>query len=275
MRVDAHQHFWRISARGDAWPPPQLTALYRDFMPSDLAPLLQQHRIDATILVQSLPTADDTRFMLALAARHDFIRGVVGWVDLEAAAAPALIADFARDPLFKGVRPMLQDIADDEWILHAALAPGIDALQEHGLSMDALVLPRHLPSLLEFAGRFPALPICIDHAAKPSIAGGAMAPWMDNIARLAALPQVVCKLSGLVTEAAPDWQVAELAPYARHVLDCFGAPRVLWGSDWPVLDLATDYGRWMAASEVLLAHLDENERAQVMGLNAQRFYRIA
>jgi L-fuconolactonase len=275
MRVDAHQHFWRINRRGNAWPPPKMTALYRDFMPADLAPLLQRHRIDATVLVQSLPMLDDTRFMLDLAARHAFIRGVVGWVDLEMADVSALIGNLARDPLFKGVRPMLQDMADDEWILNAALAPAIGALQEHSLSLDALVLPRHLPSLLAFARRFPALPICIDHAAKPPVARAALAPWMDDIARLAALPQVVCKLSGLVTEAALHWQAAELAPYARHVLDCFGARRVLWGSDWPVLNLASDYGHWLETSEILLAHLDENERAQVMGLNAQRFYRIA
>jgi L-fuconolactonase len=202
------------------------------------------------------------------------VRGVVGWADLKAAGAPARLRQLAGHPLFKGVRPMLQDLDDDAWIADAALAPAVAALIALGLSFDALVLPRHLPSLLVFARRFPALPICIDHAAKPDIAGGLRSPWADDLARLAELPNVVCKLSGMVTEAGTDWQVGQLAPYAGHVLACFGAGRVLWGSDWPVLNLASDYAGWVGASAQLLARLDDGERAQVMGLNAQRFYRL-
>lgn len=274
MRIDAHQHFWLLANRSGAWPPPDLAEIHRDFLPTQLMPLLKQHGIDATVLVQSLPNHDDTFFMLDLAARHAYIQAVVGWVDLKAADAAERIGTLAAHPKLKGLRPMLQDIADDDWIADPALAPAIDAMRLHRLSLDALVLPRHLPSLLIFANRFPQVPIVIDHAAKPPIANGALQPWKDNIASLAALPQVHCKLSGLVTEAAAQWQAADLQPYVDHVLDTFGAHRVIWGSDWPVLNLAADYGRWIETTDLLLRGLDELARKQVLGLNAQRFYRI-
>lgn len=274
MRVDAHQHFWLLADRGNAWPPPELAALHRDRTPAQLRPLLQEHRIVATVLVQSLPSRADSLFMLDLAARHSFVRAVVGWVDMKAADAPAQIAELARHAPLRGLRPMLQDLADDDWIDDAALAPAVAAMLRHRLSLDALVLPRHLPALLRFAQRFPELPIVIDHAAKPPIAGGQLQPWQDDLARLAALPQVHCKLSGLVTEAAQPWQTADLQPYVAHVLELFGPRRVMWGSDWPVLDLAGGYGRWVEAGDALLAHLDAPSREQILGLTACRFYRI-
>lgn len=273
-RVDAHQHFWRLADRVGAWPPPELAAIHRDFAPQDLAPLLARHDIARTVLVQSMPNEDDTHYMLGLAKRCAFIGGVVGWVDLKAADAPARIAALARDPLLKGLRPMLQDMDDERWIDDAALAPAAEAMRLHGLSFDALVLPRHLPALLAFAERYPDLPLVIDHGAKPAIARGALQPWQADIARLARLPHVHCKLSGLVTEAGGTWSVEGLRPYVEHILDAFGPRRVIWGSDWPVLDLAADYGQWLAASETLLAGLDGASRDDVFGLNAARFYRL-
>lgn len=274
MRIDAHQHFWLLAQRNGAWPPPELGAIHRDFLPAQLIPLLQRHGIGGTVLVQSLPNLDDTLFMLDQTASHPFIKAVVGWTDLKAADAPESIARLARNPLLKGLRPMLQDLPDDDWIADSALAPAVEAMLRHRLNLDALVLPRHLPSLLVFAKRFPALPIVIDHAAKPFIVRGEMQPWSDDIARLAALPQVYCKLSGMVTEAGAQWKAADLQPYVDHVLEVFGAQRVMWGSDWPVLDLAADYGRWVETSELLLSGLGEAERREVLGLSAQRFYRI-
>lgn len=274
MRIDAHQHFWQLAARHGGWPPPELAAIHRDFTPADLQPLLAAHGIDATVLVQSLPDEADTRFMLDLAARHPFIGAVVGWTDLKAPDAPARIAALAAHPKLRGLRPMLQSQGDDAWIDDPALDPAIEAMLRHGLAFDALVLPRHLPALRAFALRHPRLPIVIDHIAKPAIADGAPGPWLADIAGLAALPQVHCKLSGLVTEAGPCWSVERLRPYAAHVLAAFGPARVMWGSDWPVLDLAADYGTWLAASAALLAHLDEPARQAILGLNAQRFYRI-
>ena len=274
MLVDAHQHFWRLADRHGAWPPPDLAAIYRDFFPPDLAPLLAQHGVARTVLVQSMPNEDDTRFMLGLAHAHPFIGGVVGWTDLKAPDAPRRIAALAADPLLKGLRPMLQDLDDDDWIDDPALAPAVAAMLRHGLSFDALVLPRHLPALLAFAQRHPILPIVIDHGAKPLIAAGVQEPWRADIARLAALPQVCCKLSGLVTEAGADWDVDRLRPYVDHLLASFGPRRLIWGSDWPVLTLAADYARWLAACAALLDGLAEADRQAVFGLNAQRFYRI-
>ena len=274
MRIDAHQHFWRIADRKGSWPPAALAAIHRDFDPADLAPLLEQHGIARTVLVQSMPNEDDTHYMLGLASRNAFIGGVVGWVDLKGGEAPARIAALARDPHLKGLRPMLQDEADECWIDDAALAPAAEAMIHHGLSFDALVLPRHLPSLLAFAQRHPGLPIVIDHGAKPLIAAGELEPWRRDMAALARLPQVHCKLSGLVTEAGASWNVEQLRPYTDHIVQAFGPRRVIWGSDWPVLHLAADYAQWISASETLLAGLDDSARADIVGLNAARFYRI-
>ncbi|AMP01077.1 amidohydrolase family protein [Collimonas arenae] len=273
LRIDAHQHFWLLANRSGQWPPAELAAIHRDFLPQQLAPLLKQHGIDGTVLVQSLPSVTDTLFLLALAERAPFIQAVVGWADLKSRNAVEQIALLASHRKLRGLRPMLQDLADD-WIADPLLEPAIAAMQRHRLSLDALILPRHLPALLAFAQSHPNLPIVIDHAAKPPIASAEMTPWREHISRFAALPQVYCKLSGLVTEASSVWQEGDLQPYADHILDVFGASRVIWGSDWPVVNLAADYGRWLATTESLLSKLDPLQRQQVMGLNAQRFYRL-
>ena len=274
MRIDAHQHFWQLAARAGSWPPPSLAAIYRDFAPEDLAPLLVEHGVAGTVLVQSLPSEDDTQWLLALADKSSMIRAVVGWTDLLASSAPAAIARLASKPKLKGLRPMLQDIDDEQWIANPALAPALNAMVEHGLRLDALVLPRHLPALLQCARDYPQLEIVIDHAAKPPIADAAFGDWREHMAQLAALPNVHCKLSGLVTEAKPDWNVEDLRPYVDHVLAVFGAQRVIWGSDWPVVDLAGGYGAWLAASETLLSHLGQQDRNDIFGFNALRFYGI-
>lgn len=272
MRIDAHQHFWQLAARAGGWPPPSLAAIYRDFAPEELAPLLAEHGVAGTVLVQSLPSEDDTHWLLALADRADFIRAVVGWTDLLAPDAPSAIARLASNTKLKGLRPMLQDLSDERWIANPALAPALSAMVEHGLRFDALVLPRHLPALLQCARDYPRLAIVIDHAAKPPIADAQFGRWREDMAQLAALPNVHCKLSGLVTEAKPDWNTGDLRPYVSHVLEVFGAQRVIWGSDWPVVDLAGGYGAWLAASETLLAHLGQQDRNDIFGRNACRFY---
>ena len=152
-RIDAHQHFWQLAARQGAWPPPELTPIYRDFHPGDLSALLQENGVAATVLVQSMPDEADTQYMLDLAGRHDFVRAVVGWTDLKAPDAPQRIGALAANHRLRGLRPMLQDLADDAWIDDPALAPAVEAMLRHGLSLDALVLPRHLPALYAFARR--------------------------------------------------------------------------------------------------------------------------
>jgi len=275
MRIDSHQHFWRLADRKGSWPPPQLAAIYRDFYPEDLGGLLYRNGVTATVLVQSMPNEADTHFMLDLSDRYSFIGAVVGWTDLKAPDAPQRIAALAAHPKLRGLRPMLQDLDDDAWIDDPALAPAVASMLQHGLRFDALVLPRHLPALLEFVRRFPQLPVVIDHLAKPAMQDEPAAQWLNDMDRLAALPNLHCKLSGMVTEAGPGWTTGQLRPYAHHILDVFGPERVMWGSDWPVIRLAADYGAWVKASDVLLAHLTPAQRQAVFGLNARRFYGIA
>lgn len=278
MLIDAHQHFWRLAERRGYWPPAELSAIYRDFAAADLLPLLQQNGVHGTVLVQTLPTLTDTEWMLEIAAHNDFILGVVGWVDLACPDAAATIARLAGIAKLKGLRPMLQDLPDARWIENPALDAGVEAMIEHGLSFDALVLPQHLGPLLHFAERHPQLPIVIDHAAKPLIAQGLHEPWLSDLRRLAALPQVCCKLSGLLTEAglphsSPEGE-AKIKPYVDALIELFGAPRLLWGSDWPVVRLASDYGRWLAISRSLLGALTPAQQAAILGGNAIRFYRL-
>ncbi|MEX3955818.1 amidohydrolase [Trinickia sp. EG282A] len=272
--VDAHQHFWAIS-RGDyGWLTPALAPLYRDFGPADFAPLAQSAGVARSIVVQAAPTVAETRYLLDLARENPVVAGVVGWVPLDDAAAPALIAELAREPKFNGVRPMLQDLSDDDWIARAQLGPAIDALIEHGLAFDALVFARHLPHLLTFAQRHPDLRIVIDHGAKPPIAEGdaGWQPWAERIAELARLPQIHCKISGLATEAGPGWSDETLAPYVDHLVAHFGAKRLMWGSDWPVLELNGDYGGWHACATRLTSRLTDDERAAIFGGTATTFY---
>ncbi|WP_328286341.1 amidohydrolase family protein [Phreatobacter sp. AB_2022a] len=272
MLIDAHHHFWQI-ARGDyGWLTPALGAIHRDFGPADLRPLTARHGIGATILVQAAPTVAETRFLLSIAAAEPSVAGVVGWADFDAPDAPAAIAELAGNPLLVGLRPMVQDMADDDWLARPDHAPAFEALERHGLVFDALVLPRHLPRLAAVARRHPGLSIVIDHLAKPPIAEGRLDPWRADMAALAALPNVACKLSGMVTEAAAGWTVDHLRPYADHVLAAFGPGRVLWGSDWPVATLAASYDDWVGATEALLAAMPPAERAAIRGGNAARLY---
>jgi len=277
MLIDAHQHFWNLADRNGHWPPADLAAIYRDFGPADLHPELERCEVGATVLVQSLPTIADTHYLLEIAQRSPFVRGVVGWVDLLAADAPAQIAALARHPKLKGLRPMLQDIPDTDWISNPALDPALHAMQTQGLVFDALVLPRHLPALQAMAQRHPSLSIVIDHAAKPEIALARLEPWRAHMQALASLPQVHCKLSGLLTEAGDHPTAQALGPYVDHVLKVFGVRRLIWGSDWPVLELAAGYPGWLAMARALCrAHpgMDDAGMAAIFGGNARRLYHL-
>jgi L-fuconolactonase len=279
MRVDAHQHFWTLARPDYGWLTPALGPIYRDFQPADLQPMLSQQQVLRTVLVQAAPTVAETDYMLALAAQHHFVQGVVGWVDMASASAPAELERLAANPIFKGVRPMLQDLPDADWIASAPIDAAVQAMLRLGLSLDALVKTAHLPYLLRFAQRHPALPIVMDHCAKPVVLRGPghaeFAQWRDGMAALAQLPQICCKLSGLVTEAGAGWQPDMLSPYTDTVLELFGPQRVMWGSDWPVLNLAADYPAWVACSEQLLQRLDPASAQAVWAGTAERFYRLS
>ena len=246
-------------------------------MPADLRPELQRCAIAGTVLVQSLPSVDDTAWLLHLAAKQEFVLGVVGWVDLKAADAAAQIEALARHRKLKALRPMLQDLDDDHWIDDRALDPAVLAMLAHRLCFDALVKPRHLAALLAFAQRHPALPIVVDHAAKPEIARAEWQPWHRHITALAALPNVHCKLSGLLTEAGNNRDDAALRPWVDHLFASFGARRLMWGSDWPVLNLAGDYTLWFEMAQRLCSaqpDVDAHALDAIFGGNARRFYNL-
>ncbi|HEY3845880.1 MAG TPA: amidohydrolase family protein [Acetobacteraceae bacterium] len=290
IRIDAHHHVWRLE-RGDYhWLTPDLP-IHRDYGLHDLRPLLGEAYpgalepgacpraldpgVAATVLVQAAATEAETHFLLQVAQESGgLVRGVVGWADFAAADASARIASLAGDDLLKGVRPMLHDIRDKAWILRPALQPTVAEIAARGLVFDALIRPSHLPVILELAQRHPTLRIVIDHGAKPEIASGMLQPWAADIARVARETQAVCKLSGLVTEAAPHWTVADLQPYVGYLLDVFGPHRLMWGSDWPVVELAGGYLRWRDATLELLRHLPDAAHDAVLGGTAATVYRL-
>ena len=273
-RIDAHHHFWFLE-RGDyGWLTPDKEPIYRDFLPADLKPLLAAAGIDGTILVQAAPTVAETEFMLGLAREATFIRGVVGWVDFEDPRAPDEIARLSMQSALVGLRPMIQDIADDTWMLGEGLVTAFDALIAADLTFDALTLPRHLSALRKLLARHPNMRTVIDHGSKPMIRDGVLDGWDKDMAALAAETSAFCKLSGLVTEARADWTVDDLRPYVDHLLDSFGPDRLVWGSDWPVCTLASSYGRWLDVTGELLSGLTEGETSAILGGNAARAYRM-
>ncbi|GLO75186.1 hydrolase [Phaeobacter italicus] len=274
MKIDAHQHFWALE-RGDyGWLTPELKPIYRDFLPDDLQPSLRRAGIEGTVLVQAAPTVAETEYLLSLAAENSFIKGVVGWVDFDAPDAAQEIAKLAGNPALVGLRPMIQDIDDPNWMLDENLAPAYQALQHYDLAFDALVLPRHLGQLLELLKRYPNMRSVIDHGAKPEIRDSAFSDWAADMAALAYGTNAYCKLSGLVTEAARDWTTENLRPYVDHLLDTFGPQRLIWGSDWPVCTLASSYDRWVDTTETLLATQTDADRVAILGGNAANFYNL-
>jgi L-fuconolactonase len=277
MRIDAHQHYWQPGHGDYGWlvPSEELKTICRDFAPADLHPLLDAAGIDATVLVQAAPAEAETHRLLAIAATPGSrVLGVVGWCDLEAADAPQRVEALARNPLLKGLRPMLQDMPDAQWVLRETLHPAFNAMESAGLAMDLLIKPHQLDAALRFARRRPDLRMVIDHGAKPDIRAGKFRDWAAGMTRLARETRVMCKLSGLLTEAPAGAGASALQPYAEHLLAEFGPGRLMWGSDWPVLNLASSYAQWHGMCALWLEPLSAADRALVLGGNAQAFYRL-
>lgn len=278
-RIDSHCHLWRRD-RGDyGWLDPENTALaplLQDFGPDDLQTRLGAAGIQAAVVVQAAPTEGETRFLLGLAAQTPQIAGVVGWVDLADPKSIAILDDLAQSPTLKGVRPMLQDLDQADWIATAPDAGVVTHLIELGLRFDALVLAPHLPHLLAFAKAYPDLPMVIDHGAKPALAHGVdLTKWRAGMQAIAEQTSAKCKLSGLLTEmSAADLDQAEavLAPVVSDLLAWFGPERLMWGSDWPVLRLAGSYEGWNALTQSLLSGLSTADRARILGGTAREFY---
>ncbi len=275
--IDAHFHAWQL-ARGDyGWLTPELASIYRDVQVSDWQTHARAWGITGGVLVQAAPTAAETAYLLQQAQRHPEVLGVVGWIDMLAPDALAQVAQCAAQPRLKGLRPMLQDLSDPDWILQPAVQPVLAAMARHGLVFDALILPVHLPRMLALTQAHPDLTVVVDHGAKPVIDLQALPHWAEAMAQLARHSdpaRVVCKLSGLWTEAPKGQPVQAVRPWCDALLAIWGPQRLLWGSDWPVLELAGGYDAWRFLSLDVLSPLAEPERQAVLGGNARRIYQL-
>ena len=274
QRIDAHQHFWLLE-RGDYnWLTPELSTLYRDYLIDDLQPLLDKNRVHKTILVQAADSLNETNFMLDLADKNEVIGGVIGWIDMLGKEASSQLLQLANYPKFKGIRPMLQDIEDPTWMLNDKLTPIFQALIDNNLIFEALVKPIHLPYLNQLLVQHPGLKVVIDHGAKPNISSGQIKDWESWIQNIAENHPVYCKLSGLLTEAKQPATYADVYPYMQHLLNTFGHQRLMFGSDWPVLNLASDYTSWVNYVENFLCDLTLEQQRAVWHDNANKFYEL-
>ncbi|MBJ6145377.1 amidohydrolase [Hymenobacter sp. BT559] len=275
-RIDAHQHFWHFDPVRDAWITPDMAAIRRDFLPADLQPLLQQHGLDGCVAVQASQSEAETDWLLERAAAHSFIKGVVGWVDLQATDVAERLGHYQQFAPLKGFRHVLQGEADRALMLTPAFRRGIEALAAFGFTYDLLILPDQLGYAAELAQAFPNQPFVVDHIAKPPIKEQEIDDWMRDIRHLAAHENVSCKVSGLVTEADwQHWQPQDFRPYLDVVFAAFGPERVLYGSDWPVCNVAGGYDRALGLLEDYLVPFTPTEQAQFWGDNAARFYGLS
>ncbi|MFJ6836813.1 amidohydrolase family protein [Streptomyces sp. NPDC091209] len=279
MTVDAHHHVWDLSVRDQDWiTGPELLPLRRDFGIADLAPEADAAGVDRTVLVQTVTVAEETPELLALAERSPLVAGVVGWTDLTRPDVADELARLRETPgggHLRGIRHQVQGESDPRWLLRPDVRRALAAVADAGLVYDLVVLPHQLPDCAQAAAEHPGLTFILDHLGKPPIATGALDPWAGAVRAVAALPNTVCKLSGMVTEADPaHWTPDDLRPYTDTVLEAFGPDRMMFGSDWPVCTLAATYGQVLGTVEELTAALSENERRSVFTDTATRVYRV-
>ncbi len=281
MRVDAHQHFWD-PARGDYVWMDALTGaaartLARPILPPELEPILARHNIQRSVLVQAAPSEAEGDFLLSLAEQHDFIAGAVIWLDMQSQGFGQKLEQARKHPNFLGIRPMIQDIPDPDWMSGRSVKAAFALLEQSETCFDFLIRWHQLPATLGVLAEFPKLRAVIDHIAKPDIKARQLSPWCDWMRQAASHHGVYCKLSGMITEAdASSWTPADLAPFIEHALACFGPERSMFGSDWPVCTLAGSYERVLAALELNLdaATLDRLAQARIFGGTAREFYRL-
>jgi len=276
MRVDTHQHFWYYNAQEYGWMGAGMESLKKDHLPDDLLPLLKAVGVEGTVAVQARQTLEETHWLLELADQHSFIRGVVGWVDLRSSQLHEQLDRFAGHPKLRGVRHVVHDEPDDQFMLRDDFVCGIGMLAEFNLTYDLLLFPKHLPVACELVARFPNQPFVLDHIAKPFIKDGTISPWDADIRRLANFPNVFCKVSGMVTEADWNaWKPADFRPYLDVVFEAFGPQRIMFGSDWPVCTVAGTYQDVYRLVADYVQELSEEEQADVWGGTATRFYGLA
>lgn len=275
MKIDAHHHCWRYTPEEFDWIGDDMRAIRRNFYPADLAPLLAATNVDGTVAVQARQTLEETMQLLEHTSRHPFIRGVVGWVPLADPKIAGLLDQLREEKKLKGVRHVLQG-ESDAYMADAAFNAGLRAVAAHGLSYDLLVKAPQLPAAIALVDRHPALPFVLDHIGKPVVAGPPPSEWRRDLAELARRPNVCCKFSGVVTEVPGyAWTPELLWPYFDVALAAFGADRLMFGSDWPVCLVATEYARWDRFIESCVTGLAPAERKGILGGTATRFYRLA
>jgi len=275
MRIDAHQHFWRYNAAEYGWIGESMEVLRRNFLPQDLEPELAKEGFDGCIAVQARQTLEETNWLLELAEGSPFITGVVGWVDLRSTELRSQLQAIAKHSKLIGIRHIVQGEPDDRFLLQADFLRGVALLSEFDLAYDILIYEKHLPVAVEFVQRFSRQRFVLDHLAKPLIREGKIHPWAEGIRQLAASPNVYCKVSGMVTEADwRSWTPEQFKPYLDVAWDCFGADRLMIGSDWPVCTVAASYSHVIEVVERYLRSRPTEERGKVFGGNAQEFYKL-
>ncbi|MDQ0063544.1 amidohydrolase family protein [Paenibacillus harenae] len=275
MRIDSHQHFIDYRAEDYPWIGEQQSVLMQRFLPSDLKPLLQSVAFDGTIAVQARQTLKETEWLLALAEQNDFIKGVVGWVDLCSPDVRQQLDIYSKYPKLKGVRHVIHDEQDDDFMLREPFLRGLKLLGEYGLTYDLLIFEKHLPNAVKLVEQLPEQPFVVDHLAKPRIREGSITEWSRNIKALAAKQNVYCKLSGMVTEAdITEWNPGQFTTYLDVVFEAFGPDRLMIGSDWPVCLLSRDYQSVMNIVIQYVDQLSPENREKVLGGNCARFYGV-
>ncbi len=275
--IDAHQHFWELGRFDTSWlETPEHAPIHSSFLPSDLKPLLDEAGIGSSIFVQTQHNVEENRWVLGLAEANDWLAGVVGWVDLASEDCEAQLLEFRDHPKFVGVRHITQDEPDDDFIIRPEVLRGLRVLERHRVPFDLLFYVKHLRHAATLARQLPDLPMVLDHLAKPEIKHQNFQPWRDDLREASRFPNIHCKLSGMVTEAAWNgWTVEDLRPYVDTALECFGPQRLMYGSDWPVCLLAGTYGEVHAALRTLLEQLSPSEQEQIFHHTAREFYGLS
>ncbi len=275
MIIDSHHHLWNYHLEEYGWMDDSMEILKRDYRPADIEPELKKAGVTGTVVVQARQSMEETRWLLDLADEHPLILGVVGWVDLCSSDLNRQLDDFAGHPKLVGVRHVVHDEPDDDFMLQPDFVRGIGALAEHNLAYDLLLFPRHLKRAAELAGVFPEQRFVLDHLGKPLIKAGIMEPWKSDLEALAALPNVWCKISGMVTEADHRaWKYEDFAPYMQVILEAFGAGRIMLGSDWPVCQLAGTYHEVMSIPLKFISRLNKSEQRRITSQNAIDCYNL-
>lgn len=275
MRLDSHQHFWKYDAAKYSWMTEKLARLRRDFLPGDLEPLLKAAGLNGCVAVQARQTLEESWWLLELAEENEFIKGVVGWVDLRSERVEEDLAELSKNPKFVGVRHVAQDEPDNRFLVGTDFLRGIGKLKQFDLAYDILIFPKQLPAAIELAGKFPEQRFVLDHIAKPSIADGIMEPWRAGMMELAKAPNVMCKVSGLVTEAKwSGWKAEDFDLYLDAVEEGFGGGRLMYGSDWPVCLLAGEYEEVFDLANGWVKRKFPGEARQIFGGNCAAFYKI-